>query len=261
MSMLVNWDRIDKTRLLVPIWTHGLAIYFLYSFQWWYLIPFVLVNYLMNTTLSIFLHKTLAHRLWSYNSKVVDHMFAFVSAINFFGGPIQWALMHRLHHKYTDGHEDPHAPTIVGSIVSHMHLWKVPPVDIKRKIKIRDLFRDYKHLMIYFKYPNLTSIAAWTVVGLLFGLEGLAIVGAASCWQLHTLGIIDNWTHSKGNQIVQNPSRWGTIAIMGSPEAIEHREHHEKPWVYSHIKGWFDYHARIMELLAKRGWVKIHVVK
>jgi fatty-acid desaturase len=259
--MWIKWHRVDKSRLIVPIWTHTMLVYFLYTFQWWYLVPFVIINYAMNTTLSIFLHKTLAHRHWSYNSKILDHIFAFITSINFFGGPIQWAIMHRLHHKYTDEFEDPHAPQIVGHIISHLHLWKVPPIDIKKKIKVRDLFRDYKHLIVYFKYPNLSSFLAWAVVGILFGLEGMAIVGAASCWQLHTLGIVDNWVHRKGNGIIINPARWFTAVIMGSPEAIEHKEHHEKPWVYTHIDGWFDYHARIMEILAKYRLVKINVVK
>lgn len=259
--MLVEWDRFDKSRLIVPIWTHSMLVYFLYTFQWWYLIPFIFVNYLMNTTQTVFLHKTLAHRNFSYNSKVIDHLFSFIVMLNFMGGPIQWAIMHRLHHKYTDKFEDPHSPSIVGSLISHFHLWKKPPIDTTKKVVIRDLFRDYKHLIIYIRYQWLSSILAWLIIGVLFGIEGLAIVGAASCWQLHTLGIIDSWVHRKGNGAITNVSSWVTALSMASPEAIEHDKHHKSPWIYTHIDGWFDYHSRVMEILAKYGLVKINVVK
>lgn len=261
MNTLVNWDRVDKTRLLVVIWFHALLAYFLYSFEWWYLIPFILLNLLMNANMSIFLHKGLSHRNYSYNSKILDHIFSIVTMILFLGGPIQWALMHRLHRKYLDKEEDPHAPSVVGSLVSHFHLWKKPDVDIKKKIKIRDIFRDYKHLMIYFKYPITISILCWLVIGLLFGLEGLAIVGAAACWHNHTLGIVDCWVHRKGHGIVVSPNRIQTYlsyVTFCCPDGFEHDEHHKNPRIYSYTKGWLDYHARIMELLAKRGLVKIN---
>ena len=52
-----------------------------------------------------------------------------------------------------------------------------------------------------------------------------------------------------------------TALSMASPEAIEHDKHHKSPWIYTHIDGWFDYHSRVMEILAKYGLVKINFVK
>ena len=254
----MNFKRIDPIRFLVVIWTHCLAAYFLYTFQWWYLIPFIVMNLIFNTTITVFLHKSLGHRVWHYKSKVIDHFFALMTQLHFMGHPWGWAIMHRFHHKYLDTELDPHSPAQVGHIVSYFHLWKMPVPNrgISKYIDMKDLLKDYKHLLIYSKYPMAFTVAIWAFVGLLFGLEGLAIVGAASCFQHHSLGIIDCIVH-RTPKIIHSPSKWLTGIMMGPPEGIEHLEHHAQPYVHSHIKGWFDYHARIIEILEKKGLVEI----
>jgi len=252
-------------RLFVALAIHALAATFIYNNIYleglYWQLPIVIGLVLLQVfTVSTFLHKMLSHRVWKFKYKAIDWFFAtFAMTIGhvFPGDPLTWSVIHRLHHAHVDKDMDPHSPSRVGLLVSHFHLWK-PPVweDVDRKYYF-DLMKHYRHLFFFSQYPIVIAVALWTLVFLLFGIEGVALLGMASFIEFHGLGVIDAYSHAEGEGKTRSIPWWLVALGLNDPEGSYHKEHHDHPDVYSFNPTWIDYPSRIMEILSTIGLVEI----
>ena len=256
---------ISLERLFIAIATHLLTIYFIYNSlyvdgaYWLLAIVFVLFQ-LQVFSVSTFLHKGVTHGVWRFKSKFVEQLIVIYLSISghiFPGGPLDWAVVHRLHHDHLDDDLDSHSPSRIGMLAAHFHLWKPTPehATVERKVYF-DLLKNYRHLWIFSRYPKSIAFALWSIIIVIFGIEGLSILAAASFVEFHGLGVIDAYAHTKKDE-TRNVPWYVWIIGFNDPEAMYHKEHHEHPYAYSFNPGWLDYPSRIMELFAKCGIVDI----
>src|SRR2546430_4097210 len=54
-------------------------------------------------------HRLLTHRSFK-TPRVVEYFLTLLGTTCWQGGPIKWVGTHRIHHKHSDGEEDPHSP-------------------------------------------------------------------------------------------------------------------------------------------------------
>lgn len=107
------------------------------------------------------------HRLFSHNAfesvKWFPYVSAVISSLSFFPGPLEYALIHRVHHAYSDTDRDPHSP-LKGRLHAYLTwalTYKVNPKDFKM---VFDLVRKYKWLPTYSKYEMYVPIIVYPIV-------------------------------------------------------------------------------------------------
>ena len=115
----VDQQRIDYLRVLPFVALHlaCLAVF------WVGVSPIAVVvfalSYLIRMfAITAFYHRYFAHRAFR-TSRPVQFFFAMIGASATQRGPLWWAAHHRLHHKHSDRHGDPHSPR-KGLFWSHM---------------------------------------------------------------------------------------------------------------------------------------------
>jgi len=252
----VSYIRLAYHILIQLIGLYGI-FYFVNASNYAMFIPVLLIMFMTQFTIYTHYHMSITHGTWKFKYKLFDHFFSIVGILMGMGSPIPWAVIHRLHHKFTDTEDDPHSPTFYGWFLAHFHGWPTPDIMAARVAK-KDLMKEFSHLMIY-NTPTaigLTAVAAWLAIFGIFGIEGIFATCIGVGLTNTNLGVTNCWIHRKQEEI-SKPSLWLWSLILGSPEAYFHKEHHEAPYKYSHTKSYFEWHARLIEILEKTGLVEI----
>ena len=88
----------------------GLALYSFVALSWLQLLyTYILFYFLLEFTMSLFIHRWATHNLW--NPPVwFQNIMSVVSMTALIGTPISYAAWHRNHHRYADTIADPHSP-------------------------------------------------------------------------------------------------------------------------------------------------------
>ena len=88
----------------------GLALYSFVALSWLQLLyTYILFYFLLEFTMSLFIHRWATHNLW--NPPVwFQNIMSVVSLTAMIGTPISYAAWHRNHHRYADTIADPHSP-------------------------------------------------------------------------------------------------------------------------------------------------------
>lgn len=252
-------------RIFIAIAVHVLMAGWLYNNiylneQYWQIPLVIFLMVFQVFSVATWMHKGVTHGVWRFKSKLVEHFISLhlmMTGHVYPGGPLHWAVIHRLHHDHLDNDEfDAHSPSRIGLLRAHFHLFTAIGISkMDRKIYY-DLLKNYRHLWVYQQYPVLIAWSLWLLLFLLFGWEGLFILGAASCYEFHGLGVIDAYAHSKRDK-TKNIPFWLWFLSLNDPEAMHHKDHHDYPYVYSFNPTWLDYTSRIMEKFEKLGIVEI----
>lgn len=214
------------------------------------------------------------HRLWahkSYKAKLpLSLLLTVFQTIAFQNSIHEWSRDHRVHHKYSETHADPHNAKR-GFFFAHMG-WlmckKHPAVKEKGKgIYMGDLEEDkvvmfqkkwYLPLVLLFCFllPTMVPMYCWgesLTVSWFFGVQ------FRFCVILHWTWLVNSAAHMWGNRPYDktiNPSQNKTVAILAMGEGW-HNYHHTFPWDYKTAElGHYQYNitAAFIDFMAWIGW-------
>lgn len=216
-------------------------------FTWWSVFFALLTTHITILTVTIYLHRCLAHRALTLN-KYVEHFFRFWSWMTTGQSSQEWAAVHRKHHAFCEKQGDPHSPKLFG-------FWTVlfKGVGLYRKeatnsetIKKYGRFTpdDWIEHNIYRKYSWLGMTFLGLVDIALFGWHGFWILAIQLLWiPFWAAGVINGLGHFKGykNFTTDDDSRnifpWGII--IGGEEL--HNNHHAYPTSAKLSVKWYEF--------------------
>src|SRR5689334_18453480 len=107
------------------------------------LIFFILHWYLSLFAQTFFHHRYAAHRAFTMSKGWEKFFFAYAYMMqgSSYMSPRVYAILHRIHHAYTDTEQDPHSPQFDKNVVSMMWRTSVTYVQImKNKISVEERF-------------------------------------------------------------------------------------------------------------------------
>jgi stearoyl-CoA desaturase (delta-9 desaturase) len=140
--------------------------------------PWLLAAVAWTYVLTIVGQEAGAHRYFSHRSyevaPPVTALLAFLSSIVFFGGPVNWAMSHIMHHRHADTELDTTSPKYMSGWWIYLNLWKWNhrPIDMTNLAVARRWWRDTRDPVIGFFYRYYFHIAAaWWLFCLALSLE------------------------------------------------------------------------------------------
>jgi len=241
---------------------------------------FILLFFVLHWTFSLFFHTAFLHRYGSHKMytmhPVTEKIFYFLTW--FFQGssflnPRAYAVMHRMHHEYSDTEKDPHSPHFFKDIVQMMvHTRRIYNDFLTGKRTPESRFSDDLPV-----WPVLDRIGDHWLVRLLWGAAYAVIYllliykfdlsyGWLLLLPVHFLigpvqGAIVNWCgHKYGYTNFDNGDRsknsefWG-FALLGE---LFQNNHHKYPDSLNFAKKWFELDPTylVLKVLSWLGIVK-----
>lgn len=184
-------------------------------------------------------HRGLSHRLIDLNSPLAWLSLG-IGTLSTLGKPVEWALIHRLHHQGSDEVADPHSPKQQGFWIVFLNLWRLSPESAKPKLS---LIRDLVGAKSVQFYQKRYYVVIATYVALLAAFGGLTGVVFGYCWpvvlSVLATSMVNSICHLGG---VPRDSFW--IALFTFGEGI-HGRHHREPKTmnlsyaqYFDLSGW-----------------------
>ncbi len=112
---------------------------------------FISIWYLSLFSQTFFHHRYASHGAFSMSKKweKVFFIFSYITQGSHYMSPKAYAIMHRMHHAYTDTEHDPHSPNFSSSIVSMM-------------LRTRRIYRDIFNGTIQVEEKFKTNLPEWT---------------------------------------------------------------------------------------------------
>jgi stearoyl-CoA desaturase (delta-9 desaturase) len=235
---------------------------------------FIFVFLVLHWYFSLFMHTFLHHRYASHRAFTMNkfwerffYITAYLTQGSSYISPRVYAIMHRMHHAYTDTDMDPHSPKNDRNIFEMMWKVKVMTADIyKSKQVIEPRFlKNLPKLSFVDKVAHSNfSRLAWIAVYVL-----IYIIFAPSAWMfiflpIHILmlpvqGAIINWfAHKLGtkNFVLKNTStNLFRVDLLMMGEAY-HNNHHKNPASVNFGFKWYELDPTYL-LIRFLSWVKI----
>lgn len=188
---------------------------------------------------AIGLHRGLSHRLLTPDSKLSWISLAF-GTLSTLGRPVEWALIHRMHHLYSDSEADPHSPVQQGFWAVFSNTWRISETSGKPRVSlVRDLIAS-KAVQFFQRYYYFVIASYVAGLSALFGLSGVVFgycVPAVLC--VLATSLVNSVCHLGGKS---RDSVWVNLLTFG--EGI-HGRHHSEPktvnlshGVYFDLAGW-----------------------
>lgn len=196
-------------------------------------------------------HRLLTHRSFK-TPKWFEYVLTAIGCMAWQGGPVEWVGMHRLHHKHSDGENDPHSPQH-GFTWSHI-LWTLHKrIDgLKGKDAAKDLLRDrgLRLLDRYFWVPQFVLAAALFGLGYLWGGWVLGVswvvwaVAVRTVIVFHSTWFVNSASHTWGYQNYEDTGEKSTnlwwVALLTFGEGW-HNNHHAHPRSAAHGLRWYEF--------------------
>jgi stearoyl-CoA desaturase (delta-9 desaturase) len=233
------------------------------------LIFFIAIWYLSLFAQTFFQHRYSAHGAFKMSKswERFFYLFAYITQGSSYMSPRAYAIMHRLHHAYTDTEKDPHSPSFSKNIWTMMLRTRNIYTDIfKGRMVVEEKFT--KNLP---DWPALDRWANSTASRLLWAGLYLTffIIFATSLWWYLLLpivlsmgafhGAIINWfAHKYGykNYILKNTSEnLLSVDILMLGESY-HNNHHKFPSALNFGKKWHEIDP-IYPVIRLLGWLKV----
>lgn len=206
------------------------------------LIFFVAHWYLSLFSQTFFLHRYAAHGAFRMNKfwEKFFYIFTFITQGSSYMSPRTYAILHRLHHAYTDTEDDPHSPQHSGGFISLMNRTRIKYADIfNGRTKVEPKFlKNIPDWQAFDKFAH-----PWFMRIVWVGIYTAFYIYFATAWWMYLLipvhamlgpihgGIINWFAHKYGttNFEVPNTSRnLFPIDILMLGEAY-HNNHHKYP--------------------------------
>ena len=201
----------------------------------WLVAYFVLVTQLTIFSVTLYLHRSQAHRGVDFHP-VLNHFFRFWTWFSTAMVTKEWVAIHRKHHAKCETEEDPHSPVIYGI---KKVLWD--GVDLyrqaRRQSETMDKYglgtpNDWIERRVYTPYPEVGPTLMLFLSFALFGLWGVVIWACQMIWiPFWAAGVVNGLGHWWGyrnfesNDTATNLTPWGVI--IGGEEL--HNNHHAFP--------------------------------
>ena len=206
------------------------------------LLFFISIWYLSLFAQTFFLHRYASHGAFEMSKRWerVFFIYTYVTQGSHYMSPRAYAIMHRMHHAYTDTDQDPHSPNFSSNIFSMMWRTRNIYTDIfNNRVPIEDKFlKNLPDWPAFDKWANSgLSRLLWTVAYIAF-----FVLFATSPWQYLLLpvimamgafhGAIINWfAHKFGyrNFNLKNTSENLFIVDVLMLGESYHNNHHKRP--------------------------------
>jgi len=189
---------------------------------------------------TFFLHRYGAHKMFTMNKfwEKFFYIFAWVTQGSSYLNPRAYAILHRMHHAYSDTEQDPHTPHFFKEVFTMMmHTKKIYNDVLNKRVVIDEKFdRNFP------EYPGIDRIAdSWyTRIGFGLAYTAFYVVFATHWWMflllpIHYLmgpihGAIVNWAgHKYGYRNFDEGDKskntlWLDFLMMG--ELFQNNHHH-----------------------------------
>lgn len=199
------------------------------------LVYFILASQLTILAVTLYLHRSQAHRAVDFHP-VVAHIFRFWSWASTSMVTREWAAIHRKHHAKCETEDDPHSPQFKG--IGNV-MWRGVEMYREARDQKDDIEKygkgcpdDWIERTVYSRFPTLgPTLLLFTLVGL-FGAKGLAAWALQMAWiPFWAAGIVNGLGHWWGYRNFEttdtstNLSPWGFW--IGGEEL--HNNHHAFP--------------------------------
>lgn len=185
---------------------------------------------------TIFFHRYLSHRCFQIH-RLTFYVLLFCSVWGFYGSPISWAAIHRLHHRTADTSEDPHSPL-------HEPWWSVMFFSYLKPPNFRlvpDLLSDASLVFVHKYYLRIQLIISVTLI--FFGVKYFLA--------LYLWPIVITWTLTSSVNLVCH--KWGYTNFLTQDSSKNnlllgyfvfgegwHNNHHSHPKKYSFSEKWWE---------------------
>lgn len=237
----------------------------------------ILIFFFAHWFLSLFFHTFFLHRFASHQmyttSKFWEKTFYFLTWLtqgSSFLVPRAYAVMHRMHHEYSDTEKDPHSPHFFKDIFQMMwHTAKIYQGFITgERLPDKQFTREYLPV-----WPALDRIGYSWVSRLAFGLSYIAfyVAFAPSAWwylllPIHFLmgpiqGAIVNWfghklgySNYKNGDHSKNSTPWG-VFLLGE---LFQNNHHAAKDNANFARRWFEFDLTYIVML---GFNAVGIIK
>jgi stearoyl-CoA desaturase (Delta-9 desaturase) len=214
----------------------------------------ILVFFLCHWFLSLFsqtffLHRYASHKMFRMNKswERFFYLFTFVSQGSSFLNPRAYAILHRMHHAYSDTEKDPHSPHFFKDVWSMtMQTKNIYLEFLRHKKEPEPAFRGN-----YPTWPALDRISDHWITRVPIHFFMGPIHGAAVNWCGHKYGYsnYDNHDHSKNTLPLD-------FLMMGE---LFQNNHHKSPNDANFAKKWFELDPtwHLIRLLHRTGVIRL----
>ncbi len=213
---MFEWT-FKKAAIFQIIATLSIPLALIYLNLWWLLLSlFVFWSFSLATTAG--LHRLFVHNVYK-TSRMWHWILGITSCLSMTSSPLQWAVAHYTHHKYSDTDKDPHNASL--SKILGIAYFSNANYDFSRA---KRLMRDKMHVFLYKYY--FTIPLTWTLFWFLIG----GISAAYFSWifpavlYMWASAIHTRFSHQNGSAV--NMHSLFVLLFLG--EHL-HRDHHAQP--------------------------------
>jgi stearoyl-CoA desaturase (delta-9 desaturase) len=220
----------------------------------WNLVQLLVGGHLISMTLTLTLHRFFSHRTFK-TPRWFQFVLAVYSCHALQGGPLWWTHNHRLHHKHTDGPDDPHSPAVHGMWYGYLG-WLLQDLRYADRTIIRDLTK-YRELELLERVWWLPPLVTAGLCYYFLGMSGLIFAFCIPVIMLfHFVCCINTIGHRFGSQRFDTGDDSRNNFVLGFISMGDgwHNNHHRVPYSAKQGFAWYEvdmvyYTIRLMGLL------------
>ena len=170
------------------------------------------------------LHRGISHRRLDSNSLAM-WICTYFSTLSVLGRPMDWAIVHRVHHQFSDTHDDPHSPQHAGFWRVFFNLWTLEASQQRHLAKpslARDLVSS-RPIQFFQKHYWITIFMTWTSILAIGGFSTWLYLAAwPAVLSLLNTSIVNAITHRDGE--VRDLTSLGLLTLGETYHLAHHRE-------------------------------------
>lgn len=194
-------------------------------------------------------HKLFAHRAFKPR-RWYPYLSAFVGSIAFYGDPLSAAMIHRIHHRYSDTDKDPHTPNH-GRFHAYIGWMATYKPSAKDAMCVSDLMRDYPWMLQFRKYEWLVPYAFHGALYWLSPEISCAVLIACQL-SIHNALAVNAFSHNPKQSGPDKAVDSVFLARWVNPIFL-HRHHHSHGSLVDYsTQGVTDYWARLIRAVLER---------
>lgn len=228
------------------------------NFTWWSVLFVLLTTHITILTVTIYLHRSVAHRSLSV-AKPLEHFFRFWCWLTTGQCAKEWAAVHRKHHAFCEKEQDPHSPRIYGFwtvLFKGVALYRKEAKNPETLDKYGKMTPDdwiEKNLYAKHSFVGLVGLALFDLF--LFGAHGIWVYLVQIAWiPFWAAGVINGLGHFRGYRNFNTDDDSTNISplglIIGGEEL--HNNHHAYPTSAKFSMKWYEFDL---------GWVWIKALQ
>lgn len=235
----------------------------------WLLIIFIAIWYSSLFCQTFFQHRYAAHQAFTMNKfwERTFFIFTYITQGSSYMSPRAYAIMHRMHHAYTDTEKDPHSPKFSHNIFQMMLRTRKIYSDIyKGKMEVEERFtRNLPHWPAFDKWAH----SSFSRICWILGYVTMFLLLSPSLWWLLLLpivvgmgvfhGAIINWfAHKYGytNFKLKNTSQnLFSVDVFMLGESY-HNNHHKHPTSVNFGRRWHEVDP-VYPIIRMLAWLRI----